>query len=636
MKLKFTTSNLLPKINTYDLNKIILSTFFLIIFSAKLSSQNYPAEILNYDIVCKVDADENLGINESLLIKINSPAGRKHAEILLSYSGRSTIEEIQVDLLNTNRELIKSLKEKEIEDHVAYTGYFHTDNRYKQIKAHHNEYPYLIELKYKRNYNQFFWLPFWYPQYGKRLPLKKSSYSLTVPIDYTFHHKIYNFEPKELVQKDAVSTTYLWEVENISPMVYEEPFSTSLERTYPTARFVPDHFVFGGIEGSTDSWKEVGNWQSKLIKGLDILPQGEVEKVRELTKGAATDYEKVKILYTYLQKETRYVNVSIGIGGWKPYDASYVVENKYGDCKALTNYMKAMLKAVGIESYYSLIMAGKDEPDIDTSLPGMNFNHVVLYVPLQNDKIWLECTSQTNAFNYWSTFTNGKHALVCDFEDSYITQTPQFTNAENAIYQTSEVHFEDGKLVVDLQREMLGEEYENAHSLLKKKSDQDINQVDYDIFPFTNCSVNEIKYFASTTKNSHSITENSKLIFKNHTQEFGSNMIVKPFSSYLKVENTLGDYRINPIEIMYNYKITDVVNYHIPEGYQTEPLPDDHFDSRFGECTISSVEQNGQLKVTKQFELYKGIYSATDYAAFKSFMVKLTSVENQKILLKKL
>ena len=64
-----------------------------------------------------------------------------------------------------------------------------------------------------------------------------------------------------------------------------------------------------------------------------------------------------------------------------------------------------MLKAVGINSYYTLIRAGEDETDIQVDFPSNQFNHVVLCVPHgQRHLLWLECTSQTVSLGLFGQF----------------------------------------------------------------------------------------------------------------------------------------------------------------------------------------------------------------------------------------
>ena len=133
--------------------------------------------------------------------------------------------------------------------------------------------------------------------------------------------------------------------------------------------------------------------------------------------------EQIKILYHYLQDETRYVNISIKTGGLKPFPAAFVTEKKYGDCKALTNYMKAMLSHIGITSYYSKIFAADAVKNIDKSFPSQQFNHVILCVPFEKDTIWLDCTSK-GPFNYLGTFTQNRDAYIIKKNSSFFAKTP--------------------------------------------------------------------------------------------------------------------------------------------------------------------------------------------------------------------
>ena len=107
-----------------------------------------------------------------------------------------------------------------------------------------------------------------------------------------------------------------------------------------------------GNDGDLTSWKNFGNWYYNLCKGVVNLSDETKNTLKEMVKNAANDKEKMKIIYKYLQANFRYVSIQLGIGGYKPFDAAFVNQKKYGDCKALSNYMKACLDAIGINSYH--------------------------------------------------------------------------------------------------------------------------------------------------------------------------------------------------------------------------------------------------------------------------------------------
>ena len=66
------------------------------------------------------------------------------------------------------------------------------------------------------------------------------------------------------------------------------------------------------------TWQKYGEWQYDLLNGRDQLTEPFKSKLRELTANCGTDREKVKAVYDYLAKTTRYVSIQLGIGAIMP------------------------------------------------------------------------------------------------------------------------------------------------------------------------------------------------------------------------------------------------------------------------------------------------------------------------------
>ncbi len=177
----------------------------------------------------------------------------------------------------------------------------------------------------------------------------------------------------------------------LSPII-KEPFGPDFTELFPRVYFAPSAFKYDKSEGDMSNWQKYGEWQYRLLDGRDLLTEPFRAKLHELTAHCTTDRDKVKAIYDYLAKTTRYVSIQLGIGGLQPIAAADVCRTGFGDCKGLSNYTRAMLKELGIASTYTVISTTNERllPDFSSA---NQMNHVILQVPLPQDTLWLECTN---------------------------------------------------------------------------------------------------------------------------------------------------------------------------------------------------------------------------------------------------
>jgi len=169
--------------------------------------------------------------------------------------------------------------------------------------------------------------------------------------------------------------------------------------------------VLPDIQLSTlSSWDEVGRWYRVLQKDR-IAPTAAVrEKAQALVQDKKTDMEKIEALYDFVATNFRYISLSFGLGRYQPHPASEILGNRYGDCKDKHTLLAALLESVGLHAYPVLINSSRD---IDPAVPSPSqFDHVITAVPLKNELVWMDTTTEIAPFRLLALPLRNKKALL--------------------------------------------------------------------------------------------------------------------------------------------------------------------------------------------------------------------------------
>lgn len=409
-----------------SLHSVLL--FFGIIFhSDSLSKEVFvPAySILKERVTYTVKEDFGYTIHTEKHLQIIDEEGFRHAFTSLFYDKFVEIKDFQLEVIDpTTGKTLEKARLRDMSDIsiISNTSVFE-DNRNKFYQVKTRKFPVEIKIHTESYHKTNYYFPRWIPVHYLYQKVEKSVLEVIYPKTLGIRYKELNLLGKR--QEEDLPNNYskLTWVESNLPLQGSD-FETGNEHQVLIA---PREFSMEGYNGTMDDWSGFAAWQYEINKGRRELPDYFKQQVLQMVDGVDDQYQKVSILYNYLQKNYRYVSIQLGIGGWQSMTAEEVIRYSYGDCKALTNLMKSMLEVVGIPSYYTLVRAGNDTGEIQVDFPSNQFNHVILQVPTETNPIWLECTSNVLPAGYLGDFTKGRNVLVIQEDGGYITKTPTYS-----------------------------------------------------------------------------------------------------------------------------------------------------------------------------------------------------------------
>ncbi len=568
------------------------------------------------------------------VITVLNENGDKYAELEEEYDKLHSIESIEGHLYDETGKKIRSLKKSDVQDLSGTSeASLAEDNRIKRHSFFYKVYPYTVEYEIETKFTNTLFYPEWVPVEDENYSVEYSRMIVSCPAEMTFRFKAFNFSSQPAITQEKNNKLYSWEIKNLTAIEKEYASPNWIEIT-PVVFTGPVQFKIQDYEGNMSSWADFGKFVYALKNGRDQLPDNIKQTVHQLTDGISDPRKKIETLYNFLQKNTRYVSIQLGIGGWQPFDAQYVANNRYGDCKALSNYMYSLLKEAGIKSYYTLAKAGINKRFFMTDFPYSQFNHVILCVPLPKDTMWLECTSSTLPAGYLGQFTSDRNVLLVDENGGKLIKTPKYGLHENLqVRKIVATISNEGNLVADVNTAYEAEQQDEVHELINALSKDKVmeylkNEIDlpnYDVLKFDykeeKSSLPVIKEFLSVTASDYAQVSGRRLFVS-------PNILSKTHRKLVAEENRKFD-----IDLGFEYKDVDSVEIKIPTGYQPESIPQEmKLVTKFGSYTTSSKFQDDKIIYYRTMEQYSGRFPAKSYDDMVKFYEQVYKADRSKFV----
>jgi len=529
------------------------------------------------------------------------------------------------EVYDANGKTIKKIGKKDLVS-IAFSSHLATNSKITFYSYNPPAYPYTVKYEYEMAYkNGILFFPLFDPVPGYHVALEKAQYTIQAPPDVVVRYKAQG----TTIEPEQTGNTYVWQLSDF-PAVPREKYAPVLE-LFPIIYTAPSDFCVENACGNMSTWESYGEWVQKLLKDRNVLPQKTIDKVCELTQYAATKQEKAKILYEYLQQTTRYVSIQLGIGGWQPMKAETVVQTGFGDCKALSNYMKALLEVVDIPSYYTVIHSERER--FFPEFPSFGqANHVILMIPFEQDTVFLECTSPDFPFGYIGRMA-GHDALAAGNDRAFFCTLPAYGPRDNAEFNTVRIQLEnDGTGQLEVHTSHRNEDFASLFYRLKGASAKEENDVLAGLLRVHKPRISNIQK-ETRMERQPQIDVSFSVECEDFATLTGSRMLVhiNPARTSLR-ELLTGSTRRFDILMKTSHYQEDTITIRIPEGYSVESKPGTtEIESPYGYFKSNIEEKDGQVIYNQILEIKKGRFSAAEFEEMKKFYSRIEALQNGQI-----
>lgn len=211
---------------------------------------------------------------------------------------------------------------------------------------------------------------------------------------------------------------YEWSLEKIPAMVLED--------------FTPTWYIQNAMVLVTEytNWNEVISWGQDIFTFNEPLNKELQTIVAQIKNSSRNEGERIKAALSFVQNEIRYLAVHSGIGGYKPNAPNKVMLQRFGDCKDKSVLLTAMLKALEIDAYPTLVNTSLRQELLTLQPSSKVFDHCIVKVIDKNKSVrWYDPTLTDQGGTYDNIYTpDYRFGLVLDKNLSTLDTISDFTS----------------------------------------------------------------------------------------------------------------------------------------------------------------------------------------------------------------
>lgn len=596
---------------------------------------NANAIKISQSLVVDYKSFDKVNVINKYAVLVFNESGYTNLDISKSYDKSNKIKKLSTTIYNLQGGKIKQFNKSDFKDRsVTDEVSIFSDDRILQLDYTPLSYPFILEYECETESINTAFLKSWSPISSLYETVLESKLEIIKNPLCPVNVKTQKLEEYG-VEKNELADKIIYSVKNILAIKAESYADYS--REFPSVKMFLNKASLEGHSFDMSSWKEFGKkYYEYFILNNSTISEETKQKLDKIISPNDKKLDVLKKVYKYVQDNTRYISVQVGVGGWKPMEVSDVEKYGYGDCKALSNYTRAILKAYNVDSYYTLLYGG-NKMSFEEDIVAKQSNHVILTVPDNDSYIFLECTSQTNPFGYQGEFTSNRNAFLLKPDGGEVIKTNFYKAEDNTQITKSKIFLsENGSILGDVEIVSKLTQYDNVAHLELRNPKQKLDYYKNHFGHLNNLEISNLNLI--NNKEDFSFTEKFSFKAQNY-YENGLNSIILPLNVFNRFESIPAKQRNKrfSFEIDYGFTDTDELEILLPNNTTVTQLPEKiDLVEKFGEYHSEVLLENNKLIYKRKLIMKDGVFAKEDFESFRKFREQINKLENVKVIIDKL
>jgi len=406
---------------------------------------------------------------------------------------------------------------------------------------------------------------------------------------------------------------------------------------YPHLIFIPQSYL-----NKEERWQplfrnlsDLYNWYHRL------LPQEQPDELTitdedllAILNNPMDDKSKAVGITDWVRGQIRYLAYEGGSAGYAPELSSRVMENRYGDCKGMSNLLKDLLLNAGIDARLGWL--GTDYLVYDYSDPVLSAdNHMICVAMINEDTLYLDATDRWYSGADYSNSIAGREVLISNGDDHILSKVPEIAYQQHGIDVFLDLDLSLNALLAGTGTIRLrGECKADLARLVYEDGEPTTVIADISGINYQNVQVDWSDVKTSLIDGKPMISFN--VLATKVSQALGSDIYVD-LSRLIDLDlPVIEDRRKFHYSLGHGLEKSVSINVKLPEGYRMkEPVINESFESDQLEVKLNIRQLNSVLKVNYDVKIKVDLLQPHQFKAWNEIILQMKDVLGATIILKK-